>query len=48
MASDAYKKLEKSMEAAKEAEIAAYIMRDIELRQQNAQGKSIAFQRPFL
>lgn len=38
MAADAFKSLGKKMDAAKEAEIAAYIMRDIELRQENAKG----------
>ena len=39
MASDAFTKLEEKMSAAREAELAAYIMRDVELRQANAQGK---------
>lgn len=38
MASEAYGKVEKAMDAAREAELAAYIMRDVELRQQNAKG----------
>ena len=39
MASDAFTKLEEKMSAAREAELAAYIMRDVELRHANAQGK---------
>ena len=38
MASEAYGNVEKAMDAAREAELAAYIMRDVELRQQNAIG----------
>ena len=39
MASDAFTRLEETMSAAREAELAAYIMRDVELRQANAKGK---------
>lgn len=39
MASEAYGNVERAMDASREAELAAYIMRDVELRQQNAQGK---------
>ena len=38
MAYEAYGNVEKAMDAAREAELAAYIMRDVELRQQNAKG----------
>lgn len=38
MASEAHGNVQKAMDAAREAEIAAYIMRDVDLRQQNAQG----------
>lgn len=39
MASEAHGNVEKQLDAAREAELAAYIMRDVELRQQNARGK---------
>ena len=38
MASEAHGNVKKAMDAAREAELAAYIMRDVELRQQNAIG----------
>ncbi len=39
MASEANDNVKKAMDAAREQELAAYIMRDVDLRQQNAQGK---------
>ena len=38
MSKDAYEKLQKKMDAATEAQVAEYIMRDMDLRQQNAEG----------
>lgn len=41
MASEAHGNVQKALDAKREAEIAAYIMRDIDLRQRNAQEKGV-------
>ena len=39
MASEAHDNVKKAMDAAREQELAAYIMRDVDLRQKAAQGE---------
>lgn len=41
MASEAHGNVKKAMDAAREQELAAYIMRDVDLRQQNAQERGV-------
>ena len=48
MAADAHKEAEKKMSLARERELAAFIMRDVELRRQKAEGETCQHCKSYL